>query len=228
MSVYRSFPGHAHQGIKKLFTANILALAVTALLILTLVVALTGGYSAIKSLNALSVIVLILSLVTLVLEIVGVCQAIHDERYFANARNLLILTIVLAFINFFAESVLLDLAGDVTSLLASLYIIKGIMRLARTLNNWSVHHLGQRLYRLELIVGCGFLGLSVLSSVIQSRGSGVDRILVFILALSGLVLSIVATVMYTMYLYKAVKMTDIIYPGQPQGAEPYNDAYLNL
>jgi hypothetical protein len=219
MSVFSSFPGHAHRGIKKIFAANILTLGMIALLLLVLVESLTGGYFAARTLNLLGVIVLILSLTILVLELVGVCQAIYDEPSFAKARNMLLLTLGLSLLDIVMDSVVLDLAGDVTSLLTSLFIIKSIMRLAGILKNWSVQRLGQRLYWLVLILNGGSLCLSVLDNLIQSRGSGFDRVLVLILALAVLVLSIVATVMYTMYLHQAVKMTSVPAWQQPQEAE---------
>ena len=215
-------PVHARRGIKKIFAANILALGMIVLSILMLVESLTGGFSAEGTVETLRVIVLILSLLTLLLELVGACQAARDESFFANARDILLFNVGLAVFSVLLKSVLpdfplLDLIDDAAGLLTTLFVVKGIMRLALNMHHWSMHRLGQRVFRLVLIASCSSIGLSVLAGLVKSN-TGVRELLIFFLCLAVLVLSFVATVLYIRYLHRAVEMTDIIVPEQPQEA----------
>lgn len=228
MSAFHRFPDNAHRGIKKIYNANILSLVMAVLMMVVLVELRKGSETAIGFAKFLSVVVLILSWIILVLEIVGVWQAGRDERYFKKARNMLILTIVFSALRTLLDSVLLDLASDVTGLLTSLSIIKAIMRVARHMDRSDMYHLGQQVHRLLLIVNGGSIGLSVIAELVKSEGSFVESVLILILSLAALILALLVTVMCLSYLRRAAEMTDTITPGQSQNAEYYNDAYSKL
>lgn len=211
-----SFPNNAHQGVKKIFAAGVLALIALCIEIVALVLAFTKGIFALNFIETLGWLSLILSVTSLVVELVGVNQAAKDEQTFRSARIALIVSTVFALLNFFVEEPkflvrLFSLTSNIASYCLCLFIIRAVINLAHKLKNQKVAELGIRLFRLCIIAFCYGFTLGLLLFFIEETYSA--RTLLFVLSIAACLVSIVQIVLYFLCLSRAIKMLDVVHNG---------------
>ncbi|MBQ3264602.1 MAG: hypothetical protein IJH07_02370 [Ruminococcus sp.] len=220
------FP-NAAKGVKKIYTAEILALLSSIFLVIAACL-FVFGYAAGEagtangsdvglamaggSMILALVFVLawsVLALIAFILNIVGIVNASHDETNFKSALLFLIVGIVSAILaGVFANS-----NGTVSSLLYSLYnlmnvfvtifVIAGGVKLADRLNRGDVGRKGSNVLKLIIIINV----LSLIASLISTfMGGMVASVAAGVLLIVALVLNIVQYFMYLSFLSKAKKM----------------------
>ena len=210
---------NAFKGVKNIYYSGILSLVVAALSILMAVLAYRNGGSGPGAVFAILVLMIILSLIVFVMNLVGICQAVRDEDTFRTARTAAIVSLILSVLSSLLEdyallNTLLELAGKISSFICSVYVVKGIMALARKLNQTEMEERGRKLINLIIIVFSAGFVLALLHAFIPTSKAGLAFTLV--LAVAILVVAIVELIMYLSYLSKAVKMLDSDLPSSPQ------------
>ena len=220
------FP-HAANGVKKIFTAEILSLIAAALIIVAAVMAFSvvgsvEGYEATKSnaaaagalVSSAGLLIfgigsLVLSLISFILNIVGVARASRDESAFKIALYALIAGLVFTGLSSAFENLSGPLSGamsalaTVTELIVTLYVVQGIRLLASRLNNREVDNKGQKLYMIIFVVLIIRLIANILVAIFGGRFTTILALCIFMVST---VLSLVQYIMYLIFLAKAKKM----------------------
>ena len=218
-----TFP-NGYKGVKKLFTAEILALISSVLLVaagIAVLVALAGALTAeggaasvgLIGTSVFSIIAGILVIIAYILKLVGLKQAGKDSYRFHMAFTIAICTLNLAIISgilnaiFGANSVIDDivqLIQRIANIVVIFMVIMGIQDFADQLHNDKMANRGNTVtwiiaipYILSAIAGIipGFFGANGTTGTI----SGV------MLLISG-ILGIIGSIMYLVYLGQAKKM----------------------
>ena len=218
-----TFP-NGYKGVKKLFTAEILALISSVLLVaagIAVLVALAGALTAeggaasvgLIGTSVFSIIAGILVIIAYILKLVGLKQAGKDSDRFHMAFTIAICTLNLAIISgilnaiFGANSVIDDivqLIQRIANIVVIFMVIMGIQDFADQLHNDKMANRGNTVtwiiaipYILSAIAGIipGFFGANGTTGTI----SGV------MLLISG-ILGIIGSIMYLVYLGQAKKM----------------------
>ena len=225
---------NAWRGVKNICLAELIGLVANAasilvLILLTAIPALeTSGF-----LVALALVALLLELPVLVLMTVGIFQALPDEAIFKQARLMILITLGLTFLSLGTTSgspfhTVLELLGDAVSLLCVLYILKGILNLARQLKDRDMMRRGSSLYGLILVAGVLGILLSVVAAVLPKdpENSSFASMLPTILVLAVTALE---SVLLYLYFRRAVVMLREESPQAPEGqaAKPTADRPRN-
>ena len=220
------FPNAAN-GVKKIFTAEILSLIAAVLVIVAAIMAFSTvgaakGYEATNSnaaaagalasgfgLIIFSIGSLVLSLIAFILNIVGVAKASRDESTFKIALYALIAGVVFACLSSAFENLSGPLSGamsaleTVAELIVTLYVIQGIRMLASRLNNREVDNQGRKIYMIILAVLMLRLVANILVAIFGGRFTTSLALIFYIVSI---VLSVVQYIMYLVFLAKAKKM----------------------
>ena len=204
------FPYSIHKGVKLFFIASMISLAVGIVAVLLF---LWDAHSSFitdllspETLDAILVASTVLGFCILALQFIGVSLAAREEQYFRKARTALIISIVCSVISQFREIRLVELAGDIASLCASLFIIKGITNAALRLRNDSMYNEGRALFRAVLIVTFAPIGLGFLVGIIAVATSSSSLFIALMVIV--LVAAVVVGIWELMYMGKAVRMTN--------------------
>lgn len=210
------FP-NAYSGVSKLRTAQILAIIVTALMVLAVVIGLslldmdTANPSADDVVKAGAVTILalgssVLSIIALVLTIGGINKASKDEPAFKLALWTVIVNIVLAVITTTSGNLslnnVLSLVTAVVQLLTAILVIRGIVNLADKLGDGEMVERGRNTQTAILV-------LCALSMVLNAAGDffvAPSSLLPTVLSLAASVLSLAQFVVYLLYLNRARQM----------------------
>lgn len=213
------FP-NAFNGVKKIYTAEILAVIAAAAL---LIVALLGfGLKDIDvenidaaqagSVGGILILTLaagVISIVSLIMMIVGLNQAKLDEPAFRTALILSVVSLVLAVVGTFVESSnevagsFISVATSVLSLASTIFVVKGIINLAEQLTRGDMVERGNTL--IKIIIGVNIIGIvtGLIGAIIKVEENST---MVVILSLVSTIASIAALVIYLVYLSHAKKM----------------------
>nr|WP_316624292.1 hypothetical protein [uncultured Ruminococcus sp.] len=214
------FP-NAASGVKKIFTAEILALISEILLIIAgfmVVVALaatnTNGNEslALGTLAGFAIFgfgATVIAVIAFILKIVGISQASKDENSFKTAIICLIIGIVgsLVYSIFQTSSPTVASIGNLIyqlmNLFVTIFVISGIIKLADQLNDGVVSAKGSTLLKLITVI----YALTIIANIIVLiLGGYAVSIVAAIIYLIALILTVVQYIMYLVYLANAKKM----------------------
>ena len=201
---------NAYSGVKKLFTAQILSLIVVILSLITAGIAAGGaaaiedhaeaGLVALGGSAILGVIVLVIGVIALIITLVGLHQAGKDEKCFKTAFIFAIIQLVAAFVKGFgAEGSALyvgaDFIADLAQIIMIIYVIYGVINLAKSLNDEKLAKRGKTLLTLIMILLIVALVISIVGNFVGGSETGA-----MIVGITGIVSAIIMLVAYIMYL----------------------------
>ncbi|MBQ6153305.1 MAG: hypothetical protein IJJ15_06125 [Ruminococcus sp.] len=218
------FP-NAYNGVKKIFSAEILHLVAVILMAVGLVTAVIAGVvgTAVGDaaeltegefvvtvggiIGAVSILAVggILALIAFILQIVGVGQAMKDESYFKTAFIFIFVGIACTVLSCIPDTVLTDFfislfrtLGQISQLLVTIYIIGGIQRLASKMGNIDLERKGSTIFTLITIFYCVAIIVCIVSLF--------ATLLAEIFAICALVIDLVTYIIFLSYLAQAKKM----------------------
>ncbi len=219
------FPNAAN-GVKKIFTAEILSL-ISGICMFVMIVLLVVALAAAKAVSggadgaaagavASGAGTLVfgigsgfLAIIAFILNIVGISKASKDEESFRMALFAVIGGIILSVIgtafnnvNGYVSSIMQALQV-VADLLVLLYVIQGIRYLSLKLNRPDIDQKGQNLFKIIFIV----LVLQFIARIVVIIFGGMAAsITAAIIALIAVILSVIEYILYLAFLAKAKKM----------------------
>ena len=214
------FP-NAASGVKKIFTAEILALISEILLLFAgvlVVIALGAAQNNANDSLALGTLAgfaifgfgaTVIAVIAFILKIVGISQASKDENSFKTAIICLIIGIVgsLVYSIFQTSSPTVASIGNLIyqlmNLFVTIFVISGIIKLADQLNDGVVSAKGSTLLKLITVI----YALTIIANIIVLILGGYSvSIVAAIIYLIALILTVVQYFMYLAYLSNAKKM----------------------
>ena len=220
------FPNAAN-GVKKIYTAEILMLIATLVSIIAAIAMVIGGATAVAAQevgsNAAMVaaggsilgaglfvfVAAVLSIIAFIMNIVGVKNAAKDEEQFKAAMTVIIIGIICALVTGLFRSVplLAEIAKNVTKIceiLTTFYILSGIIHLAEQLGDTEMSSRGQAIRKLILIIWVISLVINIISSIFTVAPA--MTAIGGVLAIVALAISLVSYIMYLRLLSQARKM----------------------
>ena len=218
------FP-NAHNGVKKIFTAEILgligtiamAVAGAAAIILAALVNAGNGSETSAAAGAVTAILAvfgiagdILMLIGFILNLVGIKAAMKDEAAFKTAMVFTLIGIVASvFATIYSSnetvSGLMKILMDFTQLCVAVFVIRGIMNLAEKLHNQKMVAGGRKATTYMTVAYCLPIVISFVSTLISLKAESTATM---VLSLIALLLSIIAYIIFLNYLRRAVKMLE--------------------
>ena len=202
------FP-NAHEGVQKIFSAEILMIIVTLGTIVVQAIALSGNDSE-RSFSIMAVVLMaagIISIIAFIMNLLGIIQARKDEAKFTYALYAVIGGIVASLVQsaFPDNGLVIGIANtfaSVCSALATFYVIEGILSLAEQLGNDDMIAKGKR---ARIIVVTLWLVVVILQLLGTFFGTGNETLVVVesVLVLSAGVLSIILFFVYLSFLSKS-------------------------
>ncbi len=206
---------NAYEGVKKIFTAEILSLiasvCTTIVMVLTVVGVIAasndsagGAAAALGGVVVLSLGAMVLAVISFIFQLIGVSKASHDEPAFKIVLYIIFAGIALSVIggNATVKNITTILSSAV-NLAVTVFIIQGIKNLAARLNNDEVINKGDTIFKI-IIASYALIIIAQIVAAIAQNGTGAIIALVFIL-IAG-ILSIVQYILYIIYLNKAKQM----------------------
>ena len=212
---------NAYNGIKKIFTAEVLSLISALIGVFAAIVAVVGlqhvdaGAEDIGSASAFvgGGLVLIISgivaIVAFILKIVGVSNAAVDEPNFKKASSWILAGIVCSIAtSMTTDGTLLHLAASVLytvcQLYVTMYVIDGVCSLAEKIGRTDFAQKGAKLKNIII----GIYVISLVLTVISKFVSGSDTMTVIagVLAVIALIAMVIAYFMYLNLLSRAKQM----------------------
>ena len=216
------FP-NAYQGVKKIFTAEILSLIGAACMIIFAVfgvVALAGmaaasGDTALTGGIGLAVFGLaggILSLIGLLFLMIGTKRAAQDEPIFNQAYMYILCSLILTLASIIISSIWLygtwdnmsTTVANILAMIATIFIINGVQNLAKQLNRPDMVATGNT-YMILLIVVYAVQIIVRILPVFFGANAATSRV-VGILSLAAEIVSLIVYILYLVCLGKAQKM----------------------
>ena len=219
------FPNAAN-GVKKIFTAEILSL-ISGICMFVMIVLLVVALAAAKAVSGgadgaaagavasgAGTLVFgigsgVLAIIAFILNIVGISKASKDEESFRMALFAVIGGIILSVIGTAFNSVngyvssIMQALQVVADLLVLLYVIQGIRYLSLKLNRPDIDQKGQNLFKIIFIV----LVLQFIARIVVIIFGGMAAsITAAIIALIAVILSVIEYILYLAFLAKAKKM----------------------
>lgn len=213
-----TFP-NAAKGVKRIFTAEILALiaAIASVIAIILALVMAGAAeanaegAAVASLGGTAIFGIgagVLMIIAFIMQIVGISNASKDEDSFKTAMACLLIGIAAALVGsiFSSNEVVVSIAELVSklmSLFVTIFIISGIIKLADRLNDGVVSAKGTNLLKLITVI----YALSLIASlIVVILGGYTASVVAGIIALIAGILQIIQYFVYLSYLSKAKKM----------------------
>jgi hypothetical protein len=214
------FP-NAYEGVKKIFTAEILALIARVCVLVAAIggLAAVGAVAVADSVDGDSVIAVglagaglsgifgvaagVIAIIAFILQIVGINKAKADEPAFKTAMIFILVAIAASGVgSIFSSSETLQsiaqIVTDVAGLCVTLYIIQGIKSLADRLNNGAVSAKGNQIFLLIAVM----YGVVLLANLIGLFAPTIAGVLAIVAAVVG----IVQYFFFLSYLSQAKKM----------------------
>lgn len=200
-------------GIKRIFTAEILALVAAVIGVASAVVLNMVKDNVTQLITALVVFAsLIVALASAILYLVGIIKASKDELGFRMALWAILAGILFSLLETLFSMLSLQIvanvfsvANKVTELLAFLFVIQSIMIIASEKGREDIVTLGDKIKKIILIVYLvtiiAYLVAVIFLGVVGATVAGVASII-------AAVLSVVVYVLYLVFLGKAKKMFD--------------------
>jgi hypothetical protein len=214
---------YAELGVKKIFSSRIIALfSAVALLIagffgiITLLLAKASGDQAAMA-GVFGVLMLafmlagsVMMVVSFIFNIIGLTRAAKDERtftiaLFAIAANILFVGFggIFSTANNAFMASLMNAFSTVAEMVAFLYTIQGIRKLAVRIGDTEMDNKGVNLFKIMLVVIVfEFIG----NLIVLIFGGQTASVIAAIVYLAAVVLTIVEYVLFLTYLSKAKKM----------------------
>ena len=217
------FP-NAHNGVKKIYFAELLSLIATIVMVVSAFVMLIGMAviettgTASTGMEVVTVIALILVLssfaallVAFVFNLIGIIKASADEDQFRSALIFTIIGMVVSMIpGFFPNSPIVASAMSavtpVVQMLITIFVVQGIINLALKLGNNELAQKGNKVLTMTLLAFLLSSIANLLATIFQANET--MEIAAAAIAIIGMILSIVAYFIYLGYLKKAVKMLE--------------------
>lgn len=211
---------NAYEGVRKIYTAQIMALIATVLMLIGTVLGLTGmktgeatsaGEGLLVGGGALVLIAAILMIVGAIMDILGVNRASKDEDAFKNALIALCVGILAnILISAFSSNPIVSSIGKaaatVTEMLASFFICTGIMNLAGRLGDGATQARGQSVRTLLLCIWAVAAVLNFLAALFVNDGT--MQTILGVIAIAASLVSIVAYFLYLGLLRRARAMLE--------------------
>ena len=209
-----TFP-NAFNGVKKLFTSEILALIAG----ICTVIAAIGALAIVGGSDAGGILLIIFALAALVLAIIGYIMMLiglkragHDENRFNQAFIVAIAVLVLSAVSSIftsagvgggIPSAIMDFVKKVGDVVIAILVINGVQNLASKLDNDQILKKGNTLLIILAIVN----GLAAITSLISAfcGGSIASKVGGVFSLISG-ILSIVYYILFIIFLAKSKKM----------------------
>ena len=214
------FP-NAAKGVSRIFLAEILALIASVVMfiatfmgILTFAANETGAANGVigAGIGMLGFLTAagFLGIISFILNIVGIVNASKDEESFRSALMCTVVGIIVSVIGsiFSANVFVYDICGIISrlmSLIVTVLVILGIIRLADRLHNAAVSANGRMQLKLIVAIYC----VSIIASIVVAfLGGQAASTVAGIVAIVSAVLSIVQYILYLIFLSKAKKMLE--------------------
>ncbi len=209
------FP-NAYKCVKKLFAAEILSLVAQALVLVFAVLTAVAVFSTNEETTTVTAIVDIvlmvaagiISIVSFFIMVFGLGQGKQDEPRFKTALFLVFFGLALSI----CASVIInptirglfELLVNVMEFTVTLYVIQGIVNLARKLGNEETINRGAKIFKLIL----AFTSISLLAEVVKVIFvfTSFAQTISAVLSLASAFISIVAYFIYLKFLSRAKKM----------------------
>ncbi|HCA04852.1 MAG TPA: hypothetical protein DEO32_03020 [Ruminococcaceae bacterium] len=209
---------NAYQGVKKIFTAEILALIATICSTIVLLFTVTtiasvnakSAAGAAASLGGLTIFGLaagVLAIIGFIFQILGINAASKDEPSFKTALYLIIAGIIVAVVGAFFNNQIVKTvftaASDIISLFITITIINGVCKLAERVGNTDVQQKGVNILKLIIAMYVIIIIARIISAIFT--GTGGAAVAGVFIVIAG-VISIVQYVLYLMFLKKGRDM----------------------
>lgn len=210
---------NAYEGVKKIFTAEILSLIVSicstitqALPVIALAAAAsksdTGTFASLGGFAVFAIGSIVLAIIAFILKLIGVSKASKDEPAFKIAFYMIFVGIAASVVSGIFSSnptvhSIVALVIDIIDLAVTVYIIQGIMNLAKKLNDESMVDKGKNIFIIIIVIYMLIIIAQIVNLIIGSAAALVISAVVIIV--SG-ILSIIQYFLYLSYLNKAKKM----------------------
>ena len=214
---------NAYNGIKKIYTAEILSLIAAIIGIIAAIAALAGVYAidagketdgAIAALLGGGAIILIsgiLVIIAFIIQIIGISNASKDEPLFKKAMTWLIIGLVASIvISFLPEDsmetldMVADLVKGIADIFVIMYVIDGVISLAKKIGKSSIAAKGAKIKNMIIVVYAIGLILTVIDGFMTENDTTV--VISGVLGIIALIVMIAAYLMYLKLLSRAKKM----------------------
>ena len=210
---------NAYRGMKKIFAAEIIAIAIAVLGVVTAILSVLPAAKEENSplilvLGVFALILGIAGIVSFIIQLIGIIQCSRDEGGFRAALFLIILSIVLSLLSTILDSLKVDWGmgkpiveslGNVATLIATVFIFLGIGSLAISLRNEAM----ARRARFLAFVTIGLYALSIILTIIPrlipNPNEGAVAVLNALLV-TGAVLEVIVYIITVIFFGRAVKM----------------------
>ena len=204
------FP-NALSGVKKIFLAEIISLAATALGLVVSAIFAAENSTVNEAIAILSIAVMVVSLIAFIIKLIGLNEARKDEVGFSKAFFIVFAGIIVSVIgSFFAEGSLggdlFKTLGNICEFLITFFIIGGIMNLAEKLNDAEMIAKGKKILAMVITAWA----IAIVAGLVGTLLGGSDTALAIagVLIIISAVVEVVAYVIYLIYLAKAKKMLE--------------------
>ena len=212
---------NANKGINKLFIGQLLALIIAVVMIAAMVLAevtVDDGPDSFEDLFEIFVLPFIvcniLFIIAAVFSVIGLGEAGRDERAFIPALILLVLCVPLILADVFYFRTYKPMLSDLSFMLcmvlqlaSTLFIIKGVSRLADGLGRPDMVVWGRKVAVLMIIVRIAAIACELLIVFADPNGTVKDA--VSIIEIAAAILTAVFAALCVVYLGKARKMLEV-------------------
>lgn len=210
---------NATSGIKKIFTAEILALVGTVVLLIGGIITVitiasakdaNGAVAGGLGLIAVALIGSIVVVVAGIMALIGLISASKDQKNFKNALYAVIVSIVLTGVaGYFSANPslqsILNACGSAANLISTIFVIQAIIDIANEFNNADVAGRGKSQLTLIIVINA----LSIVAGLVVSfMGGSVASVIAAVIAIVSIVLSLIQYVLYLSLLSKAKAMLE--------------------
>ena len=197
------------EGTKKIYYSVLCSLGTLAISIITIIIgafATEDSKTALLFLGLLSGLTLIIALTGFILQIIGCSECGKEQKMFTYALYAAIAAIVFtalaAIIKVTFIKNLFDLLGDISSLLITLLIIRGLMLLFADLNDIEMVNKGRSVLLIFIIAYAASAVIDFVGGILPLMHITGTAILV--LGLIAALIAIVAALFYFIYLKQAI------------------------
>ena len=211
---------NAFKGVSKIFTAEILKLlsgifaiisAILAIVAVASAIAGSAGGTIASGIGSIGLLILIaiFSIIAFILMLVGIGTAGKDEPFFKTALLWLIIGIIATIIANFCAAVpvaqsIFKILGTVGEILATFYIISGIVALADKIGNADVSAKGTLLMKLIITFYVIVIIIEIISLVTKLTVAG--AVIAGVLAIIAAIVNVVSYILFLVLLARAKKM----------------------
>lgn len=210
------FP-HAYKGVKLIFVAEIIAIVVSVLALISSIFVSIGSAAAASA--TLILVSGIVGIVVFVIQLVGLFQGARESREFRIALWITLIGIIASLVSAILQSIeatkglspilfaVLTTVAAVADLLVVIFVLFGISTLAESLGNGEMSERGRRLAMYVIVIYIISLIFGFIPGFSVYVNPGV-RLLFSIFAITSAVLEIVIYVLTLIYLHNAIEMLE--------------------